>query len=303
MPDIWVVLWWLSGAIVGAFLVALLVMVVMGAAHGVRKVTPDEVPEGVDGIQYVGHGTVFLRVDGVNVLTDPVLTGRVAGVLRRFVGLGVRGDLLERVDLVLVSHGHPDHFQPRSLRMVNPDATFIVPRGLGKKLRRAGLERVREFKPGDILPFGSLEIHGVRTAHPTARNALGYILRGTWTAYFPGDTALSGEVMGEVGGKFDVDLALLPIGCYRGRAFGFVPLDYRRIHMAPEQVEEAVRLLRPRRVVPIHWGTFVLGTEPVDEAIRRLREVLKSRGAKLPVTVVEHGRWFSRAELGLGGES
>ena len=148
---------------------------------------------------------------------------------------------------------------------------------------------------GESLQFKDLTIYGVSTQHTTARYAVGYIIEGSWTIYFPGDTALSEIKMREMGNNFEIDLALLPIGCYRGSIFSLIPISYRSIHMAPEQLVKADEYLHPKVIVPIHWGTFILGTEPIREVMDHLQTLIKK--VKLPVKILLHGKWISWNQL------
>ncbi|GAB4323876.1 MAG: MBL fold metallo-hydrolase [Promethearchaeota archaeon] len=310
--DWWQGLWLLARVVAAGFGLAVLGLVLVGAAHRVRRVVPDPVPPGKDGVQYVGHGTALLRVDGVTFLTDPVLTKSISGVIRRFVSVGTTRDALRRVDAVLVSHWHADHFHPRSLKKLDRSVKCLVPRWPRtplKVLERAGFVDVVEVAPGDVVgvaPRGAagakgVKVHVVPTNHGTAKGAVGYVVEGkTWTAYFPGDTALDEQVMRGVGERFRVDLALLPIGCYEGRLFGFVPVSFRSIHMGPADLPRALEWVRPKRVVPVHWGVFRLGTEPARRSVEELRRMLDA--GELPrerFAVLEPGQWADLQDLGL----
>lgn len=303
---------------------ALLAPLLLGTLHGVKQVTPDAVPPGIDGVQYVGHGSVLIQLAGVRILTDPVLTRRFGGFFKRFVTPGLDPALYSDVDVVVISHWHRDHLHPRSLKLLNPDALLLVPVGLKKSLRRKGFQNVRELPYWEAVTVKGVRVTSVPAAHKTARHPAGYVFQvengsnreahetpetpeaheaprvegesdkpNGPTIYFAGDTALAEGPMREIGRRFGIDLALLPIGCYRGRVLGFIPVSYRRIHMAPADLPDAIAYLAPRRVVPIHWGTFVLGTEPIGEAKDRLEALVTGEPDELGVRVVPHGRWRS----------
>ncbi len=207
-------------------------------------------------LTYIGHATVLIEVDGVRLLTDPVLRGRVAHLRRR--GPLAAQDWRERLDAVLLSHLHLDHFDLPSLRRLGKGTRLLVPRGAGVLLQRQGFTAVEELAPGETTTIGTLPIAATGAAHsgfrppfgPTA-GAIGFLIGARRRIYFPGDTDIFPE-MAELAA--DLDTALLPV-------WGWGP-TLGPGHLDPERAAEALRLLRPRLAVPIHWGTlYPLGWE------------------------------------------
>jgi L-ascorbate metabolism protein UlaG (beta-lactamase superfamily) len=200
-------------------------------------------------VTWVGHATALIELDGVRVLTDPALTRRLAHLRRHHpVDLDELGD----IDAVLISHVHMDHLHLPSLRLLGPDLLLLVPDGAGAMLRRHGFA-TREVVVGDHVPLAAVDVEVVPAVHPDRRgphsrvraDAIGYVLRGpSGTVYFPGDTDLF-AAMADLG---SVDVALLPIGGW-GPTVG-------EGHLDPDGAARASVLLRPRLVVPIHWGTY-----------------------------------------------
>jgi L-ascorbate metabolism protein UlaG (beta-lactamase superfamily) len=198
-------------------------------------------------VRYLGHSTVLVEIDGVRILTDPLLVERI-GPLHRHTDAVAH--LLQDVDIhaVLISHAHHDHLHVPSLRHVPGRPRFIVPRGLGRFIRGRD---VLEVAPGDRVEIGPVRIDAVRAEHdgrrrpfgPTAP-ALGYRIAGSSNVYFAGDTDLFPE-MRELAG---VDVALLPV-------WGWGP-RLGAGHLDPERAAEAVAMINPRMAIPIHWGTF-----------------------------------------------
>jgi L-ascorbate metabolism protein UlaG (beta-lactamase superfamily) len=197
-------------------------------------------------VAYVGHATVELELDGVRLLTDPVLRASV-GHLRRMAPLA---DIAADVDAILVSHAHHDHLDKPSLSLLPASALAVVPRGARRLLRR--FDRVVELDEGDEAAVGPLLVRGLHAEHPGGRTpfrargpALSYAILGTKRVYFAGDTGLFAGMEGLVR---DLDLALLPV-------WGWGP----RLgpgHLDPRSAAEALQLLRPRAAIPIHWGTY-----------------------------------------------
>ncbi|MEK6276773.1 MAG: MBL fold metallo-hydrolase [Actinomycetota bacterium] len=200
-------------------------------------------------ITWLGHSTVLVEIDGARIVTDPLLRERVLH-LRRLHPAPDPAPAGES-DAILVSHLHPDHLDRRSLRLLPADIPLIGPAGTRRTLRFSRREVV-EVRAGEATQVGPLRVRAVPAAHdprrhPLARagEALGFVIEGTRSVYFAGDTELF-EEMSQIG---PVDVALLPVWGWGPRA--------ATGHLDPEQAVEALRRIRPRLCVPIHWGTLV----------------------------------------------
>ncbi len=214
-------------------------------------------------VTFLGHASTVIEMDGMRLLTDPVLR-RLVGPLYRRVPQPLTASLIDP-DVILISHLHLDHYDPRSLRLFRRDTPIVAPLGAALSLRWRGFREIYEVGPGERIRLGSVEVIATEakhrgTRHPLAARtpSLGYIVAGSRSVYFAGDT-------GFFAGITDVwherlDLAMLPIA-------GIGPLMPEFKHMSPRHAVKAMGLLRPRLVVPIHWGTYHLpGT-----AIMRMR--------------------------------
>jgi L-ascorbate metabolism protein UlaG (beta-lactamase superfamily) len=211
-------------------------------------VQPTECGQTPSRIEYVGHATVFVELDGVRLLTDPLLRNRVVH-LRRSTPVSARAR--RGIDAVLVSHAHYDHLDLPSLERLGKKIPVVVPRGLGGMLRKRRFESVLEVEVGETFAIGSLEIRAVQAEHDGSRSPLGasadpvgYVITGSRSIYFAGDTDLF-EGMRELG---PVDVALIPIwGWGPGLGGG---------HLDPSRAAEAAARIQPKVVIPIHWGTY-----------------------------------------------
>jgi L-ascorbate metabolism protein UlaG (beta-lactamase superfamily) len=203
-----------------------------------------------DRVTWLGHATVLLELGGVRLLTDPVLRGRVAHLRRH----APQPEAPEGVDAVLISHAHRDHLDLPTLRGLRPRPPVIVtPTGVARTLRRLTGAEVVELEAGERLELEGASVVAVPAVHDAKRSplaqssgAVGYVVEAAGRrVYFAGDTeAFPG--MADLG---PLDLALLPI-------WGWGP-TLGPGHMDPEQAVAALELLRPRAVVPIHWGTLL----------------------------------------------
>jgi L-ascorbate metabolism protein UlaG (beta-lactamase superfamily) len=203
-------------------------------------------------VTYIGHATTLIEDAGSRVITDPVLSSRVLGLLRRRAPAPDSG-LMDRLDGVLLSHFHHDHLDLASLRRLQDQPPIVVPLGGRRFLERRGFGNVVELAPGESTRFGSLGVTAVPAVHggkarPGARDVgfLGYLIDGTASTYFAGDTDLF-DGMSAIGDR-DLDLALLPVWGWGPKLGGG--------HLDPVRAARALALLRPRIAVPIHWGTY-----------------------------------------------
>ncbi len=218
---------------------------------------------------------MLLELDGLRVLTDPVLRDRVGPLLR--VAPSLAGEAVGPVDVVLLSHLHADHTDLPSLRGLTPAPSVLVPHPAAAWLARKGIGDVRDVRAGDEIPIGSLRITAIPAIHDRRRgplgpaaDPLGYVVRGSRSAYFAGDTDLS-STMADLRGSIDV--ALLPVwGWGRGVGPG---------HLDPIRAAQAAAVIAPAIAIPIHWGTYTLPSPARRDLERPAREfaALASRSA------------------------
>src|SRR5262249_27787560 len=246
-------------------------------------------------VTWIGHSTLLVQLDGLNILTDPnwsPRTGPLGGRIgvARYTPPRLRHDQLPPIDVVLVSHDHYDHLDQPTVQALAArwHPRFIVPLGLKAWLGARGIGNVDELDWGQ-----SVTIHGVQfvcapAQHGSGRTALdqGSRLWASWAVigsqrfYFAGDSGYADhfKMIGEQLGPFD--LAALPIGSYTP------PVIARPVHMSPEEALQAWSDLHAARFVAIHWGTFSLGEEPYDEPPRRLAEDARHRGINAKALLV-----------------
>jgi len=238
--------------------------------------------EGALSVTWVGHSTLLVQIGAVNVLTDPMWSDRASPVQwagpRRLTAPGVPFEALPPIDVVLQSHDHYDHLDDRTVRRIaaaHPDARWVAPLGVGPFLRARGVRQVTEHDWWDETDAGGLRIACAPAQHFSGRGFrdrnrslwCSWAVRGRGAAvYFGGDTGYHGG-FADIGARLGpFDVALLPVGAYDPRWF------MRPVHMDPEEAVRAYRELQGPHgaeergiFVPIHWGTFRLTDEPVEE--------------------------------------
>ena len=199
-------------------------------------------------LRFVGHATVLVEIGGARVLTDPFLRTSL-GPLERHGPVPEPGGLGD-VDLVLISHAHPDHFDRASLQGIRGRPTVVVPPGLGEAARGWTDGRLIELPAGARTELHGLMIEAVPARHwmtPGAPRAQpqGYLVDGGTAVWFAGDTGRFDGLNGLAG---RVDVALVPVwtwGPHRGPG-----------HLGPRSAAEVVAAIGAPVAIPIHWGTL-----------------------------------------------
>jgi N-acyl-phosphatidylethanolamine-hydrolysing phospholipase D len=257
---------------------------------------------------WVGHATLLFEVDGRRVLVDPIF-GRAGGVVARCTAAPVDVAGLPRVDVVCITHGHHDHLDRRALRAIaerfGDEVLFAVPLGLERVLPSA-CRRVVCFDWWQTLPIGDgVEIVFVPAQHWHRRGLFdqnralwgGWVVRGTRAAYHSGDTGYFDGFSAIGGAVGPLDVAVLPLGAYEPTWF------MSSQHMAPECSVRAFDALGARHFLGMHWGTYDLSDEPIDEGPRRLDALIEGRADAGRFWVARHGATFSVGSAGQGALS
>lgn len=246
-------------------------------------------------VTWIGHSTILLQMGGLNVLIDPVFSERASPVQwsgpRRVMPPALRLDELPPIDVVMLSHSHYDHLDKPATQWLarhHSAATWVVPLELGKYVRGFGVQSVIEVDWWDQVEVKGLAITATPARHFSARRFrdrnktlwCGFALHMNGRrAYFAGDTAYHPEfaAIGQRAGPFA--LIMMPIGAYDPRWFMHV------VHVDPEEAVRAVMDVvagssdkRLPLTLAIHWGTFRLTSEPMDEPPRRAAVAWRDAG-------------------------
>ena len=250
-------------------------------------------------LTWIGHATMLIQLDGVNVLTDPQFSERASPVSfagpRRLNPPGLAFEALPRIDVVVISHDHYDHLDRPSVQQLAAThrPLFLVPLGLKAWFASLGIERVTELDWWQSQRVGAVAFTLTPVQHWSARTPFDTDRRlwGGWALagrerrlFFGGDTGYY-DGFREVGARLGpFDLAMVSISAYEPRAI------MGMTHTTPEEALRVFTDVRARTFVAMHWGTFDLADEPLDEPPRRLRAA--ARAMDLPderVWILAHG--------------
>ena len=241
-------------------------------------------PAGENSVTYIGHATVLVHLDNLNIITDPVFRNYLGGwFAKRYVEPGIKFERMPSIDMILISHNHWDHLDKSTLKRFSKDIPVIISKELGEKVRNLGFSNVIELDWWENTEINNVKITAVPSEHD-GTNPTGYIIEyNNKIVYFAGDTGLS-DYFDEIGTKFRIiDVAILPIGDYRPEFF------LRKDHLSPEDIPSAIGMLNPKMVIPIHWGTFKISVVGLNEPTDLLNEVIKENKLDSTVFILKHG--------------
>ncbi len=258
-------------------------------APDIRFVSANHGAAQAPAITWIGHATMLVQMGGLNILTDPQFSERASPVQfagpKRYQPPGIALKELPRIDLVLLSHNHYDHLDTNSVKALNAQAggppLFLVPLGIKKWMAAQGITNVQQMDWWDSIPVqtaaGQVEVHFTPVQHWSARGLGdrratlwgGYaIFASDFHLYFSGDTGYSQDFIDTqkyfaarqteaLGGGFD--MALIAVGAYEPRWF------MKEQHVNPEEAVQIHLDLKAKRSVGVHWGTFDLTDESLDQ--------------------------------------
>ncbi len=261
-----------------------------------RTHRPVLVAPGQMGVTFIGHSSFFLQVGGASVVIDPIFAPWLF-VLKRLRRPGLRIQDLPPLDAVLVTHAHFDHLHRPSLRALARASQMksgrapllVVPGNVSDLVFDLGFRRVVELNWWEELQLRGTRITatpakhwGARVIRDMHRGYGGYSFNGGGhSVYHSGDTAYF-DGFTEIGHRLHPEVALLPIGAY-------YPESFRNVHTSPEDALRGFVEMGAQHMIPMHFGTFKLSQEPVDEPVRRLLAGARRLGIEDRVQVLEEG--------------
>jgi L-ascorbate metabolism protein UlaG (beta-lactamase superfamily) len=255
-------------------------------------------------LTWIGHASFLLQLKGVNILTDPHLTGRASPLSwigpKRVTPPGLALEDLPVIDMVFISHNHYDHLDASTVKRLHEKQNsgrnphFFVPLGLKIWFTRLGISKVTELDWWESTQSFGFTLYAVPTQHFSARTPFnknktlwaGWVIaHPEFKFFFAGDTGYSPDFL-EIGRRLGpFDLSALPIGAYEPRWF------MKAMHINPEEAVQIHRDLNSRYSVAMHWGTFNLTDEPMDEPPKRLVAAREAAGlAPETFFLMQHGQ-------------
>jgi L-ascorbate metabolism protein UlaG (beta-lactamase superfamily) len=252
---------------------------------------------------WIGHATVLINVFGITILTDPVLFPRIGIRLpgftigpKRLTAPALQFHELPRIDLILLSHAHFDHFDLRTLRRFNKNTTVVTAPNTADLLRWTRLRDITELCWGEqkslntvagAVSITAFEVKhwGARTQRDTHRGYNGYLIesraRGKRRILFGGDTAMT-DSFAKLRHDGEIDLAIMSIGAYN---------PWIQSHCTPEQAVAMATAAGARFIMPVHHQTFRLSFEPLREPIERFQAALSETPERIALR--EIGQMFA----------
>jgi L-ascorbate metabolism protein UlaG (beta-lactamase superfamily) len=269
-----------------------------------RQYTPAK--SGEMGVTFIGHSSFLVQMNGRNILIDPVFSSRLV-LLRRFRRPGILLADLPPIDLILLTHAHMDHLNRASLRRIvrqqrrrhGQAPLVVVPEHVEDLVSDLGFSRIAEMETWQSRDYFGVEITrtpsrhwGARFFRDTHRGFGGYVLRaGSESLYHSGDTAYFPGFR-EIGRRLSPSVALLPIGAY-------YPESFRTVHTSPEDALQAFLDLGAQWMIPMHFGTFRLSYEPMEEPGARLLSAATRAGVEERLRILAEGETalFAASEI------
>ena len=249
------------------------------------------------GITFIGHSGFLIQIGGKNVLVDPNFA-RWLFVLKRLRHPGIRIKDLPRIDLVLVTHAHFDHLHRPSLRAITrlnrrrfgSVPAIVVPDDVGDVVSGLGYREITELSWWESHTDANLTVThtpaqhwGARMLRDYHRGYGGYVISdGRYSIYHAGDTAYFNGFR-EIGRRLEPQIALLPIGAYS-------PPSFRNVHTSPGDAVQAFTDLNAHWMIPMHYGTFRLSHEPIEEPPQLLASEARAAGIQDKVLILEEGK-------------
>lgn len=252
---------------------------------------PDEL-----GITFIGHSSFLLQIAGINILIDPVFANWLV-FIHRMRRPGVHVKDLPRIDAVLLTHAHMDHLNIPSLRKVvrrthqlsGGAPVVVVPHDVKDLVGKLGFSEVMSMQWWESINIGGVEITmtpsqhwGARVLTDVHRGFGGYVLRHrSHSVYHSGDTGYF-TGFAEIRQRLYPEIALLPIGAYK-------PDSFRRHHLSPADAVQAFLDLKAHQLIPMHYGSFSLSEEPMEEPMELLRQAAQQASITSALNVLTEG--------------
>lgn len=235
----------------------------------------------LNSVHWLGHATTVINLNNKIIVTDPVIRKNI-GQMKRLVKTSL--DLTKvHIDYILISHGHMDHLDVKSLKKLNKDAIVITPPQYKRIIKWAGFTKIITLNHNEVFEDEYIKINALEAKHDGNRYNYGkfspsnaYLISSEdKKVFFPGDTAYT-----ERFNSIDADVALMPVGCY-------MPLEFQEMHCSPTQAYQMFKMSKCKTMIPIHYKTFILAQD-IDMHTTQTLESFNDPDVK----IVEVGQTF-----------
>lgn len=228
---------------------------------------------------WIGHSTALMHINGKNILTDPIFSDRCSPVQfagpKRYSNPAISIDSLPKIDLIVISHNHYDHLDYQTVKRIGNSALWAVPLGLKKWFNNQGIEQVVEMDWFESYKYAGIKVNCLPSQHWSKRTVFKSfdtlwsswaIEVGNFKFWFAGDTGYNDVQFKAIGRDYGpFDLAAIPMGAYEPRWF------MKNFHVNPDEAVQIHLDVDSKKSVGIHFGTFVLTTEPIFDPIKKLK--------------------------------
>lgn len=259
--------------------------------------------DGENFITWVGHSTMLLNLNGKVIITDPMFSERCSPIQfvgpKRYTSPSIGIKTLPKVDIVVISHNHYDHLDKNTVKLLKNDSSTVwyVPLGLKPWLAKVGVQNVIELDWYEDHNNSEFDIVCLPSQHWSKRSlfksfdtlwASWLIKIGNYKFWFAGDTGYNRIQFREIGDKYGpIDIAAIPIGAYEPRWF------MKNFHVQPEESIFIHKDIKSKKSIGMHFGTFVLTTEPLDEPESRIKKIIsEDQLINDQFIIPEHGKFY-----------
>ena len=232
--------------------------------HFNKRAEVDSDPIVTNSINWYGHATTIINISDTVIVTDPVTTNNL-GYFKRVVQKPFNLKK-QKIDYIILSHGHMDHLHFPSLMGLDKDATIIVPKGYKKLMKLIGYKNVVLLRQGEVFEDDTIKVTAMKADHDGRRYYVGiddesnsYLIESSnQRIFYAGDTAYTDNF-----NDLECDIALMPVGCYKPERFSYM-------HCSPEESYSMFKNMNCNTMIPIHYKTFKISLEDFDETDRIL---------------------------------
>jgi L-ascorbate metabolism protein UlaG (beta-lactamase superfamily) len=242
-----------------------------------------------DKVTFIGNSTLLIEANGKKILTDPWFHGPVYGGIDHRKPPGIPLEDLSDVDAILVTHNHKDHYDKQAMEQLNKNALVVLPEDkMVNKVKGLGYSNVKTIKPWQEITEENISINAVPAKHPAYQ--VGYIIKGEETTfYFAGDT-LSIPEFSSMAERFNIDVALLPIG---GLKMFFIKPSV----MGPEDAARAAKTLKAKVLIPIHYDLNIksmakLMVSQTSGSLDKLKEAMQDIKCEAELVILDEGNSY-----------